>query len=345
MNHESKIVVITPVRNGDWILDKYLFATSLWANKIIIGLDKCTDNSRAICEKYDKVEIVEINSLDTNIKLQNNRRQILLETARKICKNNIIIALDVDEIFSAEILDSDIMSKIKCLKTGEVLNVKFRELWFSPYLYRSEKRSNWSNRLMPCIWKDDGTDYPVSDWHEARCPLKGKQIIDLNLLHFARVVPLLYYSRIRHYILRDAIENNHNVWITNYIYSSVRNEKNMRLSAVPIDWYAPYIQKDINFFVFKDSLNNWYNHEIINILRENIYNENIYKCDIWDVNWDSIPDILELPKLKFDEKKINKYKIIRNYIRKNYKLPSYRIEFYRLILSRFFYLLRNYMRK
>lgn len=270
MSLESKIVVITPVRDGEWILDKYLSATSLWADTIIIGLDRCTDNSRSVCNRFNKVQTIEVNNSDVNISLKDNRRQILLEAARKINKNNIIIALDVDEIFSAEILNNDIIAKIKSLQIGEVLNVRFRELWFSPYLYRSELLSNWSNRLMPCIWKDDGTDYLVSDWHEARCPLAGQEIIDLNLLHFARVAPVLYFSRMRHYILRDAIENNHNVWITNWIYASVRNEKNMKLSAVPDCWYSPYIQKDKNFFVFLDSLNNWYNHEIINILRKNI---------------------------------------------------------------------------
>ena len=116
MSLESKIVVITPVRDGEWILDKYLSATSLWADTIIIGLDRCTDNSRSVCNRFNKVQTIEVNNSDVNISLKDNRRQILLEAARKINKNNIIIALDVDEIFSAEILNNDIIAKIKSLQ-------------------------------------------------------------------------------------------------------------------------------------------------------------------------------------------------------------------------------------
>ena len=45
MLEKPKLIVITPVKNESWILEKFLTFTSLWADYIIIADQNSTDNS------------------------------------------------------------------------------------------------------------------------------------------------------------------------------------------------------------------------------------------------------------------------------------------------------------
>ena len=59
---------------------------------------------------------------------------------------------------------------------------------------------------MPCIWYDDGRNYQPERWYGARVPnFDNEELIEIDLLHFARVTPVRYFSRMRHYILDDVI--------------------------------------------------------------------------------------------------------------------------------------------
>lgn len=39
--NRPQIIVVTPIKNEDWILDRFLSTTSLWADNIIIA-DQCS---------------------------------------------------------------------------------------------------------------------------------------------------------------------------------------------------------------------------------------------------------------------------------------------------------------
>ena len=59
MNQTPKIVVITPVKNEAWILDRFLAVTSQFADCIIIADQNSTDESKDICKKYPKVIVID----------------------------------------------------------------------------------------------------------------------------------------------------------------------------------------------------------------------------------------------------------------------------------------------
>jgi glycosyltransferase involved in cell wall biosynthesis len=54
-----KIVVLTPIKNEEWILERFLSVTSQFADLIIIADQNSTDSSRNICQKYPKVKLIE----------------------------------------------------------------------------------------------------------------------------------------------------------------------------------------------------------------------------------------------------------------------------------------------
>jgi hypothetical protein len=334
------IIGIIPNKNDGWILEANLKIFSKVCDKIIIGLDNSTDDSVSIIEKFSNAFVVENSNSDLVVN-KPNRRQALLEKAREFDKNPVIIAIDADEIFSEEIFYKKNMDIIKNLDFENTVHVKFRELWFSPYLYRSEQQSCWSGRLMPCIWKDDGSNYPLSNWHEARVPINKKiKIIDLDLVHFARVQPIKYWSRIRYYIARDIYINKKNPIKTNFLYSITHSEKDMILSPIKKEWFPSFDNEFIFNLQKKDNYINWYNDEILQYLL-NDKNFSLKLADIWDFNWvqyyeirkNKIANQIILPQLT--DRRSNLEKRISYKIKMNFSYPLYSVYFYIHLLKVF----------
>jgi len=340
------IVGIIPVRNEDWILDKSLSSISKICDKVLVALDECNDRSGEICDVYDNVEKIYVESnasgLDQN---RQNRRQLLLERARELDVSPIIIAIDADEIFSSEIVSNHLQEQLMNLEPGNGFSVMFRELWFTPYLYRSEEKSSWSGRDMPCIWRDNGVDYAFGNRHEERIPSTiVLSRFDVDLLHFARVAPVRYWSRIRHYIAHEVVNLNITPIKANFFYSITRDESKMRLSVVPEKWYSQWVKNDNNFLRFEDGARNWFNDEILEMLLLD-GGHKLTQCDIWDFDWvdyfklvkNRVPDKNEESMLK--DRRTRYQRSLQSFIRKNGRypmwIPQFWIHMVVLILNRF----------
>ena len=327
------IIGIIPNKDDGWILEANLKILSRLCDKVIVGLDNCSDNSESIINKFDNTLIVN-NPTSKITKKKPNRRQALLKKAREFSKNPIIIAIDADEIFSEEILNEENIKIIKNLDYGTTLNVKFRELWFSPYFYRSENKSVWAGRLLPCIWKDNGKDYDHNNWHELRVPkyLKSKTL-DVDLIHFGRVRPHIYWSKIRFYIARDVYLNNHNPIRNNFLYSITHSEKDMILSPLKKKWFPSFNENIFLELQKNDSYFNSYNDTTLEFLLEDD-NSSLKLADIWDFDWIRYYEIRKAKKPdekiihKLSDKRSDYEKKISYYIRINNTYPIYSLNFY-----------------
>ena len=88
---KPKIIVVTPVKNEDWILDRFLSVTSQFADLIIIADQNSTDKSIEICQRYPKVKLIQNNSEQYD---EASRQILLLQTARELVpEHKIILAL------------------------------------------------------------------------------------------------------------------------------------------------------------------------------------------------------------------------------------------------------------
>jgi hypothetical protein len=307
------VIGIIPNKNDGWILEANLKILSKLCDKVIVGLDDCQDNSESIIKKFKNTLIV--NNFNSELaKHKPNRRQALLEKAREFAIKPVIVAVDTDEIFSEEILKEKNLKIIKNLDFETVLEVKFKELWFSPFLYRSEKKSIWAGRRMPCIWRDNGENYNLNNWHEERVPKKNKnKLLDVELVHFARTQPIKYWSKIRYYIARDVYINKKNTIKSNFHYAATHSEKDMVLSPVKKKWF-PFLNNQFLFEIIKkDSAINWFNDEVLDYLL-NDKSSSLKLADIWDFDW------VEYYKIRKDKKPniniINKLKDRRNFFQK-----------------------------
>ena len=78
MINKPTIICLTPVKNEDWIIEKFLRATSLWAEYIILADQNSTDRTVEIAEKFKNEHVA------AHVKLKKGERSYLSAIAAKI---------------------------------------------------------------------------------------------------------------------------------------------------------------------------------------------------------------------------------------------------------------------
>jgi glycosyltransferase involved in cell wall biosynthesis len=280
-----KKILIIPVKNEEWILEHTLTCASLFFDHIIIADEKSTDDTPDIYKKFPKVIYFQNEAKTYD---EGNRRQILLEAARKIEGYNFIAHLAADEVFSANILDDTIFDEmVEGKAPGTSFSFQWVQLWRSEGKYRDDK-SVWSNFDRPFAFIDDRlVTFEPGFAHLSIIPealvLKAISVPHIKVLHyqfvdFARILRKQRWAKLLefgHYtqpiFLKSFILNN-----KYYVY---KDEARMKLADTPASWlsmYPPYV-------ITEDS-SQWHVSKGVEFIRT--YSANIlYWLDIWDYQW------------------------------------------------------------
>jgi len=182
-----------------------------WSDYIIVGDHNSKDNSVDIARSYKSVKV--ISHAPTSSFL--SRRRDLLKHARKIPGDKIIFTLDVDEMISANWVNSADWQLILDAKPGS--RFAFQWLQILPDL-KQVVNLYW----MPTVYVDDGAEYPSGDSiHESRHPDTGTELInlyDIQLLHYELIDPERIFSKHRYYKCYEYIEFNKRPWYVDVYY-------------------------------------------------------------------------------------------------------------------------------
>ncbi|MBR4553708.1 MAG: glycosyltransferase family 2 protein [Bacteroidaceae bacterium] len=170
---------LTPVKNEEWIIERFLLSASIWADKIIISDQGSTDKTIEIAKKFPKVTIINNSALqDFN---EQNMRKPLFEEARKTAGKRILISLDADEIFTPN-FDSPEWNTI--IKAEEGTRFIFDIYNIQP----DYKRVEYTIDSLHCGFVDDNSEYEVGLIHVPRQPSKEDawhiKFNDISILHF-----------------------------------------------------------------------------------------------------------------------------------------------------------------
>jgi glycosyltransferase involved in cell wall biosynthesis len=281
-----KKILIMPVKNEEWILEFTLTCASMFFDHIVIADENSTDDTPNICRKFPKVIYIknEAKSYD-----EGNRRQLILNEARKIEGNNFIAHLAADEIFSANILDQKVFDELVRDKVpGTSFSFQWVQLWGSDKQYRSDKQSMWSNFDRPFAFIDDRTsNFEPGFAHLSIIPeslvLSAISIPHIKVLHyqfmdFPRMLRKQRWARLLEFgkytqpvFLKSIILNNK--------YICTKDEVTLKLTGVPSEWHAGYPPASL-----RPDTQKWHETKSIEFMRE--YGvENLYWLDIWDYEW------------------------------------------------------------
>lgn len=163
--HRRKIICLTPVKNEDWILHCFLSETSKWADHIIIADQLSTDRSLSIARAFPKVIVVKNDSMKFN---EPERQKLLIDEARKIPGEKLLIALDADEILYIEPNNQDFSEMLFAAEVGQ-------GICFESVNISRNFDSYWTKGFHYFGLVDDGQNHDGPEIDSPRLPNVGKQ--------------------------------------------------------------------------------------------------------------------------------------------------------------------------
>jgi hypothetical protein len=233
-----KVICLMPVKNEVDILPITLSIISQYCDYIIISDQMSDDGSRDIYKRYPKVKTIE----NDRVGHSNEVRWDLLEEARKIEGNNLIVCLDADE-FIPPFLFKKFLSLEK-FEIGKSFKFKWIQLWKSIDGYNDS--SVWKYNFKSIAWVDDRlSKYEpkiIINDHISRIPerfLKKTQVIK-----YAPIIHLqwVYWNKTQikqaWYMCSELIKKPANFLAINRTYSVGKDDKGLKLKNTPKEWFV-----------------------------------------------------------------------------------------------------------
>ncbi len=288
----TKIIVVTLVKDEAWMLDRFLATCSQFADHIIVS-DESTglDNSLDIYARYPKV-ILHHNP--GNPVRGDIRRRFVFQEARKIvCDKRIIIAIDSDEIISANVFESPEWETVLNAEPGTLVHLQWVTLWKSyehyradyPYLYGSYNRQ---------IWVDDGvSEIPAigyQEMHMAYNPMQARKHIYLNdivCLHYQGCNWQRMESKHRYYRAHEKSNIGKLSDLAIYrIYGHMISQKTEYRHS-PSKWFDAWTKMGIDMTSFEDMELTHFDLSVIGMLQK--HGSDFFALqDIWRVDWNKL---------------------------------------------------------
>lgn len=302
---QPNIFCLTPVKNEEWILKAFLSTTSIWADTIIVADQFSTDRSRDICRFFDKVTL--ISNPDTRFN-EPERQKLLIETARSFPEPRVLIALDADEMLSANVLGSPQWKTALKQPPGTIIEFPRVNLW-------EDTKHFFHIGYHPFGYVDDGHTYQGTTIHSARMPLPTSaprfRIEDVVILHFQFCNMPRMKSKHRWYRCYERItfpkKSSESInWLYSWMY---RNERTLKPSNP--SWFGLYSDIGIDLSKFSDTEYYWWDWEILRMF--GVYGQKVFEdLDIWDVDWERMRQYgLQIQKRAMPEQAIRQSTLAR----------------------------------
>lgn len=271
-----KIITLVPVKNEEFIIKTFLENASRFSDHIILADQHSTDRTREIACSFEKVILIDNDTIGHD----NSVRWKLLDEARKIPGNNMMVAIDADEMISPRWFEN-IKNNIEEEKAPVYFSFTWVQLWNSFDHYRMD--GIWGKSMKTCVWLDDRkVDYNrtrVINDHTSRVPgsdIRAIEVKEFPLLHYQFAFTERTAYKQAWYRMNEFIAGKKAQKI-NLIYSASKEDENMATDSVQTKWLA-----DITLPQREQNLYSWHKTEIENWFKE--YGITYFEpLDIWHI--------------------------------------------------------------
>lgn len=281
-SQRHQVICLTPNRNESWILDRFLAAASLWADRIIVADQRSDDGCLDIIARHPKAELVVNDRRDLD---ENQRQNLLIAAARRHPGPKLLIALDADEFLSATVFESEEWRRALTAPPGTVLTFDWPLLFpgFTDYRLYAEGVAK------PFAMVDDGRPHQVAVIHSHRLPYPadGPTIAfsDVVVMHFQATNPRRMRSKNRWYQCWEMINLGKPApWLFRHYmtYMDVLRQADAR---VPPAWFAGYRERGVDLTVAAAEPELlWQDHEVAAMLARHGA-ARFAQLNIWEVDW------------------------------------------------------------
>ncbi len=244
-----------PVKNEGWILDTTLSNLSPLVDHIIIANQSSTDNTLEICRKYPNVRVIS-NDYEGH---SNKIRWVLLNEARTIGGQNLIICLDADELISKSTIEK-LKSESLRLGVGSSFSLPWIQLWKGYTEYRVD--NGWKDNFKAIAFYDDNIskyaeNFVIND-HTSRIPevylSNINPLPDFPLLHFHFVA--IKRSKIKQawYKCSELIDGKKSARYINYKYSVSDGKADPETAKTPDRWISDLTLPEVSKIDTEDDI-------------------------------------------------------------------------------------------
>ena len=267
--NKCKVICLTPIKNEEWIIEKFLKAASIWADHIILSDQGSTDNTVMIASKFPKVTIID-NSKLFEYNEKEYRLPLYSEARRIYGGGNLLVTLDADEFLTPNFDDLEWKTIMEA-----PIGTRFVFNWYN---IQTNLNSYFVDEK-PFAFIDDGAEYDCGIIHYPRVPLsKDKPLIKLNsinVLHFQFVnwermdLKHMWY-RMYEKIIHPQ-KNAIRIW-REYHYEKNLPIDNIKVFALPKEYLSGYNKYEIELTsVLKLQEKHW-DERMIKYIAENGWN-------------------------------------------------------------------------
>lgn len=284
-----QVIVLTPVRDEAWILKRFLECTSLWADHIIIADQHSADDSRAVAQSFPKVTIIENPEREFS---EVARQRLLIEAARRVSGPRLLMALDADEIMSANILDSAEWRTALEARPGTVLCFPKVDLFNSPahyFMHSAEDRAAWP----PFGYVDDGAEHEGDVIHTTRVPSRPSspslRLNEVVLLHYNQCNLPRMESKDRWYRCFARVNSpEQNVVEIHRLHDWYdRLRPRFKIRPTPEEWCGNYRQAGVELSSIAVEPFFWPDWEVLRMFERHGV-ETFRNVDIWSFDWEAL---------------------------------------------------------
>jgi len=286
MNNKSSgvIICLVPIKDEEWILDKFLKAASLWADRIIVADQGSKDKSRDIAARFEKVILIRNNSDNYN---EFERQKLLIDESRKLeGDRHILIALDADEFLTTDKNFEKEIKEIKKLNMGTVIkfewdNIKLKDgtYWVAP-------------DKMPFGFVDDGTKHKGLKIHSPRIPIPENAPFyypkHIKVMHYQYADWERMKSKHRWYQCWEKINNPNKNSVDIYRqYHHMYSVRKSQLNSIPDEWFYHYDKRGINLKKISSNRRYYWDFLVLDLFK--VYGEEYFRSlSIWDYDWSNL---------------------------------------------------------
>jgi len=289
------IVALIPTKNEAWILDRTLACTSLWADYIIVADQGSDDNTREIAGNYPKVTLL-VNPGPTFS--ESDRQRLLIDAARAIPGEHVLVALDADEILSANVLDDPEWRSAVSAPLGTIITFSKVELHPTPRTYCLSSAED-RDKYLPFGYVDDGANHESQLIHAPRVPTPENapviQLRNVTVLHYGLCNMARFQSKDRWYACFNRIQFPHKSIVAIHReadwFDRTKAGFNVRPSSP--EWFLGYEQVGIDVcgveagWKLTSDTRFWWDWDILRMFEVHGVAP-FAMLDIWTVDWEAV---------------------------------------------------------
>ncbi len=244
-----KIITLVPVKNEAWILPHSLKNYSTFSDHIIVADQSSTDGTQDICKQFEKVTLIQ-NPFTGHT---NQIRWLLLDEARKLPGNNLIIYLDADELLSPACIQ-EMQEKVREEGTG--IKAEWVQLFPTYSSYRID--GVWEHNYKEFAFLDDRIlDYDrttITNDHSNRIPTLDKVIsVGTPILHLQYLAKSRCEVKQVFYMCTDFMKGK-SARRVNHYYSVAKFGDTTKTAHTPNEWLLDIKLPSLEIFNETDTI-------------------------------------------------------------------------------------------